>query len=95
MTLLRNKKPLKIQDGMAGLQSKFQNFYAKLTKWGWQTDGQTDRQTSSIRILEFICNPAKNEEYLWKLPPVAHVKCLTNIFAKISLSKNNQVYSIQ
>ena len=49
------------EGGMVGLQSKFQNLNAKVTKVNQNVDRWTDRQTSSIHKPELLCNPAKNQ----------------------------------
>ena len=43
------------EDGMAGLQSKFQNLNAKVNQ-------NVDSRTSSIYKPKLLCNPAKNSK---------------------------------
>ena len=54
------------EDGMAGLQSKFQNLNTKVNQMltdgqtDERTDRRTDRQMSSIHKPELLCNLANN-----------------------------------
>ena len=87
------------EDGMAGLQSKFQNLNAKVNQMltdgrtDGRTDKHTDRRTSSIYKPELLCNPAKytipraTENMSKALPNRKWVE--TEIHMHIIVSKNS------